>query len=566
MDYVAEYIQKIESGEINACKKIKKCYLKIIKPCIEGKHQKYYYDEEEGEKFIKFAETYCKQSKGKWAGKTTELALYQKAKYQAFFGILERETGRRRFKEIFDVRGRKNGKSTENSMLALYLTLKEKGGELYVAATVASQARRVWEESQTMIDQNRILMKRLDYKVFPSPQIYTKKTKKHPITSVYKVLSKNVKTFDGLNASGAIIDEVHELARNIYDILKQSMSTRDEPVLSMITTAGFVREGLFDDLYKYASDVLDGIVEDDRLFPLIYELDSTKEITDEAAWVKANPGIDIMKNREDLRYNVNRMSADKNFANTVKVKDFNIIGLEAKSWLEYEEFNNEIEYSEEEIQQFDNSIVLGGFDLSRTGDMTAFCTLIPDKENKRIITIQQYWVTANFLKRQLEPEPGQMRSRVPWQAWIDRGLVRISGTDAIDYHDIANYVAGNFQQHGWMYQYINYDSYSARYLIEELAAMGYSKEGCLIATPQGFKTLSIPMQTVAEHLKAKKLCYQNNPVTKWCFSNVEMVMDRNGNEMPKKAGDNQGRKIDGVATILNCYVSLCNNMSYYMDE
>jgi phage terminase large subunit-like protein len=555
MNYVQEYIDKIKSGEIIVSKKVKKLYLNIIEPVLKDEHPKYYFNETRGMKFIKFAENFCKQSKGRWVGKKIKLALFQKAKYQALLGILERETNQRRFNESFDVRARKNGKSTENSILGLYLTLMEPGSETYVAATVAHQARRVWDESKSMIDQSKDLQEFMKYKVFPSPTIQTKDG-----LSIYKVLSKNVKTFDGLNVSTAIIDEVHELARSIYDILKQATSAREQPLVSMITTAGFVRGGLFDDMYDYATKVLDGIIEDDRLFPLIYELDDEKEMKDPDMWVKANPAIDIIKKREDLAYNVQRMKEDRNFANTVKTKDFNVIGTEEKAWLSFEDLNVPDVYTDEELSRYDNTLVLGGFDLSRTQDITAFTTLLFDKEKHRPIAISMYWITANFYKMQIESG-----SKIPWSAWLDRGLIRISGTDLIDYHDVANYVASNFQQHGWMYQFINYDSYSAQYLVEELATMGYAKEHCLVATRQGAKTLSIPMQTLESHLKENIICYQNNPVTKWMLSNVQLARDRNGNYMPKKYDDKRERKIDGPATILNCYVSLCQNIDYYLN-
>jgi len=554
MNYVQEYIDQIKSGKIIVSQKVEKLYLNIIEPVLQNKHPKYYFNEKKGEKFILFAEHFCRQSKGKWAGKKTKLALFQKAKYQALLGILERKTGKRRFKEAFDVRARKNGKSTENAILGLYLTITEPGGEVYVAATVSGQARRVWDESKTMIDQSRELQLKFRYKVFPSPTIYTKHS-----MSIYKVLSKQVKTFDGLNASGAIIDEIHELSRQIYDILKQSTSAREEPFISMITTAGFVRGGLFDDIYEYSSKVLDGVIEDDRLFPLIYELDDESEIQDEKMWVKANPGLDTIKQREDLRYNVERMKEDLNFAATVKTKDFNLIGVENKAWLNFEDFNNPEEYTPEELKQFDNTIVLGGFDLSRTTDITAFATMLFDKKKHKPIVIMKFWITAKFLETQKNNG-----SKVPWHAWIERGLIDISGTELIDYHDIANYVANNFRKHGWMYLYLNYDRYSAQYLIEELAALGYAKDTCLIPTAQGAITLSIPMQTLEADLKQKKLCYQNNQVLKWMFSNVEVVQDRNGNYLPKKADDKRGRKIDGVSAILNIYVSLCKNMDYYL--
>jgi len=555
MNYIQEYINAIRSGEIIACQKVKKLYFNIIEPILKDEHPLYYFNEKKAEKFIIFAEQYCRLSKGKWNGKKIKLLLFQKAKYQCIFGIVRRDNDKRRFKELFDVRGRKNGKSTENAVLGNYLTLERKGAEIYVAATVSSQARRVWEESQYMIDCSPELSRALKYKVFPMPTIYSKST-----GSYYKVLSKNVKTFDGLNSSGAIIDEVHELARAIYDVLAQSMSAQEEPLLSMISTAGFVKLGLFDDKYDYAKKVLDGTEKDDTFFPLIYELDDPEEMNDEKMWIKANPAVGVIKTYEYIRDCLSKMKGDPNFANTVKIKDFNIIGVQNKVWLEYDVFNVEDEYSEEELKKFDNTIVLGGMDLSRTGDMTAFTTLLFDKEKHRPIAITMYWVTAKFIEEQTKKN-----SKIRWQAWIDRGFVRISGTEQIDYHDIVNYILNNFKQHGWMYRFINYDRYSAQYLIKELAMMGYAEKYCLIPTAQGAQTLSIPMQTLEAHLITKVICYQNNPVTKWCLSNVQLEQDRNGNYMPKKVNDNRENKIDGVATILNCYVSLCENMDYYLN-
>jgi phage terminase large subunit-like protein len=549
-NYVKEYIDEIAKSNIVVCKRIKQLYFNIISPIIEGKDKNYYFDLEKGNKFIEFTERYCKQSKGAWNGKHLKLMLFQKAKYQCIFGILRRADNTRRFREVLDIRGRKNGKSTEYAALGLYLTLEKKGAEVYAAATVATQARRIWEESKYMIQCSDDITKVLKYKDYPAPAIYSNSR-----NSYYRVLSKNVKSFDGLNASCAIIDEIHELARQIYDVLQQSMSTREEPLLNMITTAGFQRGGLFDDKYEYAIKVLDGLVDDPTFFPLIYELDDAKEINTEECWIKANPALDTIKSREFLKTNVKKMREEANFANTVKVKDFNIIGVENRSWLDYSQFNVEDVYTD--LTRFNNTVVLGGFDLSRTGDLTAFTTLLFDKEKHRPIAITMYWVTQDFLNKAIEKE-----SKVPWHAWIDRGLIRISGSDIIDYHDIANYVYDNFKTKGWMYRYINYDRWSAQYLVKELAMLGYAEKHCLIPTAQGAKTLSIPMQTLASHLTAKVLCYQNNQVTKWCFSNVQVEQDRNGNLLPSKRND--VGKIDGVATILNCYVSLCDNPDYYL--
>jgi len=568
MNYVQEYIDKIRSGEIVTSKRIKQLYFNIVEPVILDEHPKYYFDEDEGELFITFAETYCKQSKDEWVGQDIRLMLFQKAKYQAIFGIFDRETGRLRFEEIFDVRGRKNGKSTENSVLGLFLLVKEDGAEIYVAATTFSQARRVWEEARLMKTQSRFMRDLIGHKVYPAPSLYKKQG-----NSYFTVLSNAVSTQDGLNASAAIVDEVHELPRSRYDILKQAMSARLTALMSMITTAGYVRGALFDDTYDYMIQVLDGTIQDDKVFPLLYELDDPSEINDEKCWIKANPGLGIIKKIEKLKYLVDRMKNDPNLANTVKTKDFNIRGVENQSWLRYEDFDiweeyipeggtetirRPIMYTEEEIKQFDNSLVLGGFDLSRTNDLTAFVTLLFDKKKHRVIAIPMFWMTASYLQSEME-----FNSKIPWKQWIDRGFIRISGNELIDHHDVANYVASNFKTHGWMYQFINYDSYSSSSLVHELAQMGYAEDYCLKSTQQGYKTLSVPMQMLAAHLKEKILCYQNHPVLKWMFSNVILVQDRNGNFMPDKSKPK--RKIDGVAAILNCYVSLSQQPDYYFN-
>jgi len=552
MNYIKEYIDKIRSGEIITSKKVKQFYFKFIEPIILDQHPVYRFNEELSEVFINFAEEFCKQSKAPWAGKPLRLELFQKAKYQTLFGVVYREGGKRRFCEIFDTRGRKNGKSTENAALGLYLALIDQpGAEVYAAATTMAQARHLWEEAKAMIGQSALLRKYLKAKSNPAPIIETKVG-----NGKFVVLSSNVSTHDGLNVSGAAIDEVHELSRLIYDVLKQATSTRDEWIISMITTSGFVREGLYDDMYKFSEDILNGVIEADYFMPLIYELDDPEEIYDEEMWPKANPGLGTIKKIEALRNNVLQMASDTSFAPTVRTKDFNLRGVQNKSWLPYEVIRNDEIYPEEKLLQLKNAIVIGAYDLSRTTDMTAANTLLFDKEANKRIAITMYWITQNFFEAQTKQRGGYS---VPWVKWIDQGLVRISGTNAIDYHDIANYFAANVKKYGWIYQFIHYDPWSATYLVDEMDAIGFSREYCQIPTIQGFKTLSVPIQTLMSDLRDSNLIYQNNSVTKWCFSNVELITDRNGNLMPKKANDQQFRKIDGMAVILNSYVGYCNN-------
>lgn len=551
-NYILQYSDKIESGEIITSKKVKQMY-RIIRPIVLGKSDKYYYDEKKGNRVIKFMETFLKQSKGKWHGKTMELLLFQKAKLQAIFGILHRDTGFRRFTEVFDVRARKNGKTQELAGLGLYLMIAdgEMGAEIYSAATNYSQAKRVWDESKNMINQSYDLASVLRHRTFPDSEIIMDST-----MSIYKPLTKNVRSADGLNSSAAIIDEVHELPRAVYDILKQSMSVREQPLLNMITTAGFMREGLFDDTYGYAKQVLDGTVEDDTLFALIYEQDNEDEMYDEEMWLKSNPALDVIKSREQLRQNVEKMKVDLNFAKTVKVKDFNIIDVEQHAWLPFDIFNNETVV---DMSSYNDSYAIGGLDLSRTGDLTAFSTLFYDKELDKFVFDTMYWMPETKFE---EVKNG----KIPYMQWVDRGLIRLCPGNIIDYRMIVDYVYNEMvMERGITYIKIQYDSYSATYLIKELESMGFSSS-VLDRTQQGFKTLSIPMQTLELHMQENKVIYQNNPVTKWNLSNVELVLDRNGNYMPKKIDDKRERKIDGAATMINCYVGLVNNYELFTNN
>lgn len=284
MNYIKEYLDKITTGEIIAGKKVVKIYKRLYEESL-NKDLLFYFNEAKGERPIQFIETFCKQAEGE-IGKPIALELFQKAYIQALFGFLWRDTDRRRFNETLFLVGRKNGKTTMLSAIALYMMIADGEGsaECYSVATKKDQASKAFKSAVAMRSQ--------------SPEIRAVVNKRRtdmymPSTfSSFEPLSSDSNTLDGLNAHLVIIDELHAIKdRNLYEVMKQSTSSRRQPLVVMITTAGTVRECIFDDIYAYANSVLDGTIKNDSFLPVLYELDKTEEWKDIKCWSKANPRL-----------------------------------------------------------------------------------------------------------------------------------------------------------------------------------------------------------------------------------------------------------------------------------
>ena len=282
MNYIKEYINQIDEGKIVVGEKVKKIYKRLLKES-DDKSLPFYFDEETGNRPIKFIETFCKQAEGE-IGKPIKLELFQKAYIQALFGFIYRDTGLRRFNETMFLVGRKNGKTTMLSAIALYMMIADGEGsaECYSVATKKDQASKAFKSACAMRAQSpeirAIINKRRTDMYMPST------------FSSFEPLSSDSDTLDGLNSHLVIIDELHAIKdRNLYDVMKQSTSSRRQPLVVMITTAGYVREWIFDEIYDYANNVLNGTVKNDSFLPVLYELDKIEEWKDIKCWAKANP-------------------------------------------------------------------------------------------------------------------------------------------------------------------------------------------------------------------------------------------------------------------------------------
>lgn len=542
MNYIREYYNKIQSGEVVVSEKVSKVYKKLLHEIEHpGKH---IFDEKKAERPIEFIERFCKHSKGEWAGHAIKLELFQKAYISALFGFIDKDTGLRRFRETLFMVGRKNGKSTLLAGIALYMLIgdHEPGAEIYSVATKKDQARIIFDETRNMVSQ--------------SPQLRSLIRKRK--TDLYcdsvmgkmQALGKNSDTLDGLNSNCVIMDELHGVRdRNLYEVLKQSQSARRQPLMIMITTAGTIRECIFDDMYTYAKNIIDGTVKDDTFLPVIYELDKREEWKDPTAWQKANPGLGSIKKIEDLEVKVNRAKNSPNDLKGILVKDFNIRETSASTWLSFDEINNEREY---QLERFYNSYAIGGADLSITTDLTCATLLMMDKETEERFVSQMYWIPEDLLETRVKED------KIPYDIWEKKGLLRLCSGNCINYSDVTAWFLEMVNEKGITPAWIYYDSYSAKYWVEEMEQYGFNMVRCI----QGAKTLSLPMQQLGADLRAKKINYNNNPILKWCLTNTGVQTDRNGNIVPIKA-QSPKRRIDGTASLLDAYVGLVDHYNEF---
>lgn len=541
MNYIKEYINEIEKGNIIAGRKIIKIYKRLLE---ESKNESlpFYFDEEIGERPITFIETFCKQSEGE-IGKPIKLELFQKAYIQALFGFVYRDTGYRRFNETMFLVGRKNGKTTMLSAIALYMMIADGEGsaECYSVATKKDQASKAFKSACSMRAQ--------------SPEIRAIINKRRtdmymPTTfSSFEPLSSDSDTLDGLNSHLVIIDELHAIKdRNLYEVMKQSTSSRRQPLVVMITTAGTVRECIFDDIYDYANNILEGTIKNDAFLPVLYELDKTEEWKNIECWQKANPGLGTIKQYKYLVEQVERAKADLSSKKGILCKDFNIRNNSEEKWLDFDTVNNEEMF---ELDELKGSYAIGGADLSSTTDLT--CATLLVMKQKKIYILQHYFIPETKIEEKADND------NVPYDIWEKRGLLTVCSGAKINYTNVTEWFLKMHNEYDISALWIGYDPWGSQYWITEMEEAGFEMEKVI----QGAKTMSNPMKQLGADLKEKKVNYNNNPILKWCLLNTAIEIDKNDNIRPVK-GKKSKQRIDGAVSLIDAYCVLFDKMSDYI--
>lgn len=545
---ILEYWAKIESGEEVVSAKVRRIYKKLAAD-VHDKDSVYEYNAKRANHAIEFIENFCKHSKGKWAGRPIELELWQKAFLAATFGFIHKIDGTRKHREVFLVVARKNGKSTLSSGICLYLQVAdgEGGAEIYAVATKEKQAKIVWLESKRMVKKSPVLSKRM-------------KTLVKEITadfndSTFMPVGSDSDTLDGLNVHGASLDEIHAWKdKNLYDVIVDGTSAREQPLILMITTAGTVRESVYDMKYDEAEMLLTGLddpdgYKDDRFLPIIYELDNRNEWTDPKAWKKANPGLGTIKKVDNLETKVNKAKANSLLVKNLLTKDFNIRETSTESWLSFDDIVNGHTYDLEELR---GCYAVGGTDLSSTTDLTCASLILQKPGEDMLYVLQKYFIPEELVEKKIHED------KIPYDIWIEKGYVEATQGHKVDYSRVTQWYIDMVNKYDIRPLWMGYDSWNSQYWTQEMMDYGFEME----EVRQGAKTMSQPMKLLEADIKAKKINYNNNPVLKWCLSNTAIKTDENENIRPVK-GLSQKMRIDGAVSLIIAYVVLQNHYNEY---
>lgn len=568
---IREYWEEIHAGREVVSSKVYRTYRHIIRQ-LDAEDREYFYSPARANHVIEFIENFCHNSKGKYGGQLVKLELWEKALLATIFGFIDVE-GNRQYREALLIVGKKNGKSLLASGVGTYMQVGdgEPGPEVYAVATKKDQAKIIWLEAKRMVRKSPALLKRVRTLVAELASDFN--------DGVFKPLASDSDTLDGLNIHCALMDEIHQWknGRALFDIIADGVTAREQPLIFETSTAGVIREDIYDEKYEEAEKVINGYDDpdgyhDEHFIAFIYELDSRSEWTDPACWKKANPGLGTIKNEKALRDKVEKAKRNPALVKNLVCKEFNIRETSSEAWLSFEQLDNRETFkldienkrlilstplpdgTEKETILPYPRYGIGGADLSSTTDLTAAKLIFKVPGCEKIFALSMYWIAQDLLERRVNED------KIPYDKWFERGLVRLCPGNSVHQKYVKDWFVELQEQLDIYIPWFGYDSWSAKYWVEDMS--DYFGKDSMIPVIQGKKTLSDPMKRLGNDFESKIIVYNNNPIDKWCLTNTSYEEDKNGNIQPHKTSK-ATRRIDGTAALLDAYVVYQNKQSEY---
>ena len=524
------YVAEVLAGERVVGRWVRLAVERHARDLVDGSGRGLWFDERAARMGSVFFERALRHSKGEWAGQAVELEGWQRFIVGSLLGW-KREDGSRRFRTAYIEVPRKNGKTLLAAGMGLFLMAAdgEPGAEVYSAATTREQARLSHGEAVRMVKQSAALRREL--------RLFRDNIHSERSFSKFEPLSADYSSLDGLNVHGAICDELHAWPRReLWDVLETATGARRQPLMVAITTAGWDRQSLCWQLHDYAGKVLDGLVEDDSLFGIVYGIDEGDDWGDEVNWWKANPNLGVSKSLDDMRRLAARAREMPAQLNAFLRLHLDVWTQGETRWMKPEVWAG-CDLGAVDEAALAGRVCYGGLDLSTTTDISALVWVFPpEQEGEAFVVLPRFWVPEeNMVQR-------SRNDRVPYDVWARAGLVTPTPGNVIDYAFILEQVArdvGRFQV-----REIAFDRWGATALTTQMVDRGWQ----VVEFGQGFASMSAPMKELEKLALSRQLSHGGNPVLAWMAGNVTASMDPAGNVKPDKGRSRE--RIDGVVALI----------------
>lgn len=531
-NYIFAYYQKIKDGSIVVGKWVTLLYEIIVSGIENGT---YIFNQQKANRAIKFIETFCRHNKGKLAPRPLKLSLWEKAFISCIYGIVD-ESDKRVFREIALFVGRKCGKTLLASAIMAYEVYVdgEFGSEIYCVASKLDQSDLVFSAFEFTKDKNPDLAKR------------TRKRKNDYIidstNTTIKKIAFNEKKADGYNPMLTVADEMSswpaERGLKQYEVMVSGTGARQEPLTLSISSGGYVNDGIYDELFKRGTRFLLGEANDKRLLPIFYTIDDPSKWDDINELRKSLPGMGESVSVQFLLDEIDVARDSLSKKTEFLCKYCNLKQNSTLAWLDALVVEN-MSGEQLNLEDFRSSYCVAGIDLSQTTDLTA-ATVVIEKDGE-LYVFAKFWLPAEKIDEAIS------RDGVPYNIYIQRGLLDVSGDNFVDYHDCYNWLTSLVEDYEILPLQVGYDRYSAQYLVQDLERYGFRTDDVY----QGDNLWGV-LQEMEGLFKDGKVHIGDNDLLKIHLLNsaIKMSVERGRGKLIKL---NPTAHIDGVAALADAF-------------